>query len=151
MPSVFTSERRVEFCETDAAGIAHFSSLIIYMEQAEHALLRSLGLSVAPNHTSPFGVSAPTEPNFSWPRVKVECDFQAPARFEDILFVETSVASLGTKSVAYQHRITNGSSSIATGKMTCVCCTFQGDSLASVAIPSRIRELLQTYLMANPP
>lgn len=28
------------------AGIAHFSSFIIYMEQAEHALLRSLGTSV---------------------------------------------------------------------------------------------------------
>lgn len=38
----------MEFCETDSAGIAHFSSLAIYMEQAEHALFRSLGLSVFP-------------------------------------------------------------------------------------------------------
>ena len=52
MPNGFQFERRVEFCETDAAGIAHFSSLIVYMEQAEHALLRSLGLSVAAANTS---------------------------------------------------------------------------------------------------
>jgi acyl-CoA thioester hydrolase len=150
MPSVFTFERRVEFCETDAAGIAHFSSLIVYMEQAEHALLRSLGLSVALTHTSIFKKSSSQEPNCNWPRVKVECDFQAPARFEDVLWIETSVASLGIKSVAYQHRITCNGSSIATGKMTCVCCTLQGDSLASTPIPPRIRDLLQRYFEASP-
>ena len=148
MPSVFTSERRVEFCETDAAGIAHFSSLIIYMEQAEHALLRSLGLSVSLAHTSK-NPKSPQEPNCSWPRVKVECDFQTPARFEDVLLVETSVANLGTKSVTYQHRITNGGNSIATGKMTCVCCALEGDLLASVPIPPIIRELLQPYRVAS--
>ena len=150
MPSVFTSERRVEFCETDAAGIAHFSSLIIFMEQAEHALLRSLGLSVALSCTSPFKKASSHEPSYSWPRVKVECDFQGPARFEDVLCIETSVASLGTKSVTYQHRITCNGSSIATGKMTCVCCTLQDDSLASVPISPRIRELLQAYLVGVP-
>ncbi len=149
MPSVFTSERRVEFCETDAAGIAHFSSLIVFMEQAEHALLRSLGLSVALTHTSQYKKSS-QEPNYSWPRVKVECDFQTPARFEDVLLIETSVASLGTKSVTYQHRITSNGNSIATGKMTCVCCTLQSDSLTSVVVPPHIRELLQNYLVASP-
>lgn len=42
----FEFERRVEFCETDAAGIVHFSSLLQYVEQAEHALLRSVGFTV---------------------------------------------------------------------------------------------------------
>jgi 4-hydroxybenzoyl-CoA thioesterase/acyl-CoA thioester hydrolase len=145
MPSVFTFERRVEFCETDAAGIAHFSSLIVFMEQAEHALLRSLGLSVALTHTSLFKKSVSKDTTYSWPRVKVECDFQAPARFEDVLWIETSVASLGTKSVTYQHRITNNGSVIASGKMTCVCCALQGDSMASVPVPPRIRELLLRF------
>ena len=145
MPSAFSYERRVEFCETDAAGIAHFSSLIVSMEQAEHALLRSLGLSVAPTHTSQFKSGSPSEPSYNWPRVKVECDFQAPARFEDILLIETSIASLGTKSVTYQHRMSIGGNAIATGKMTCVCCTFQGDSLVSVPIPPHIRDLLLRF------
>ncbi len=150
MPSAFTVERRVEFCETDAAGIAHFSSLIVFMEQAEHALLRSLGLSVALSHTSLFKNASSQEPTYSWPRVRVECDFQTPARFEDVLRVATSVSSLGTKSVTYQHHITCNGNSIATGKMTCVCCTLQDDTLASVPIPPRIRELLQTHLVGVP-
>ena len=90
MPSVFSYERRVEFCETDAAGIAHFSSLIIYMEQAEHALLRSLGLSVASSNTI-LGNEAESASKISWPRVKVECEFLSPAKGEDMISVKTSI------------------------------------------------------------
>ena len=145
MHSVFSFPRRVEFCETDAAGIAHFSSLIVYMEQAEHALLRSVGLSVAAAKTS----STSTEMAFSWPRVKVECEFLSPARFEDLIFIQTSIAALGSKSVTYQHQLLMGEKSIATGKMTSVCCVQEGDSLSSTQIPRSIRELLQPFCQSS--
>ena len=145
MQSVFSSERRVEFCETDAAGIAHFSSLIIYMEQAEHALLRSLGLSIASSHTT-LHTGAESNPNFSWPRVKVECEFLSPAKFEDIISLQTSVAILGSKSVTYQHRLSISGTLIAFGKMTSVCCYRENGSLSSVKISSQVRDLLLPYL-----
>lgn len=146
MPSVFSSERRVEFCETDAAGIAHFSSLIIYMEQAEHALLRSLGLSVAGSHTTQHA-GAESAPNCSWPRVKVECEFLSPAKFEDVVSVQTSVAKLGSTSVTYQHRLSIGSTIVAAGKMTSVCCSRKNGSLTSVKISTQFRDLLLPYLL----
>ncbi len=144
MPSVFTSERRVEFCETDAAGIAHFSSLIIYMEQAEHALLRSLGLSVAAANASCRDDSLSA--HCSWPRVKVECDFKSPAKFEDVISMQTWIASLGTKSVTYQHQLSIGNSLVASGKITSVCCARVGDNLSSIEIPSQLRVLLLPYV-----
>lgn len=49
MSEVFKTKRRVEFRETDMAGIVHFSNFFAYMEQAEHALLRSLDLGVMCN------------------------------------------------------------------------------------------------------
>ena len=146
MPSVFSFERRVEFCETDAAGIAHFSSLIIYMEQAEHALFRSLGLSVASSHTIPYS-GAESAPNSSWPRVKVECEFFSPAKFEDVISVQTSVANLGSTSVTYQHRLSIGSTLVAFGKITSVCCSRENGSLSSVKISSQVRDLLLPYLI----
>lgn len=145
MPSVFSSERRVEFCETDAAGIAHFSSLIIYMEQAEHALLRSLGLSIAGAHSTQQS-GASSAPNFSWPRVKVECEFLSPAKFEDVISVQTSVANLGSKSVTYQHRLSIGSTLVASGKITSVCCSQENGSLSSVKISPKVRDLLLPYM-----
>jgi acyl-CoA thioester hydrolase len=145
MSKVFPFERRVEFCETDAAGIAHFSSLIVYMEQAEHALLRSLGLSVASGLTSQPH-SNPTA-NYSWPRVKVECDFHAPAKFEDIVLVLTSIEKLGTKSLTFQHRLTIGNTTIASGKMTSVCCTVQNGALVGIPIPTNVCDLLRPFVI----
>ncbi|MCG8653286.1 MAG: hypothetical protein MI861_25835, partial [Pirellulales bacterium] len=39
----FSTKRRVEFRDTDAAGIVHFSAFFPMMEAAEHEMLRSLG------------------------------------------------------------------------------------------------------------
>ena len=46
MPSEYRLRRRVQFHETDAAGIVHFSWFYRYMEEAEHALWRQAGLSI---------------------------------------------------------------------------------------------------------
>ena len=53
MASSFQTHRRVEFCETDMAGIVHFSNFYKWMEQAEHEFFRSLGLSIV--HHLPDG------------------------------------------------------------------------------------------------
>ena len=47
MVSEYRLRRRVQFYETDAAGIVHFSWFFRYMEEAEHALWREAGLSIA--------------------------------------------------------------------------------------------------------
>jgi len=46
MPYEFKLTRRVEFAETDMAGIMHYSNYFRFMETAEHAFFRSLGLSI---------------------------------------------------------------------------------------------------------
>ena len=149
MSTEFSWERRVEFCETDAAGIAHFSSLIIYMEQAEHALLRSLGLSVAHSATATPYSATPDDStlrNVSWPRVRVECDFLSPAKFEDIVSINVFLSVLGKKSVTYQHRLFIGTRAIATGSMTSVCCKRENGTLVGREIPAEIRDALSTYM-----
>jgi acyl-CoA thioester hydrolase len=144
MVTEFSLERRVEFCETDAAGIVHFSSLVIYMEQAEHALLRSLGLSVA--HSATAAASDSTWKDVSWPRVRVECDFLSPAKFEDIVSINVFLSALGKKSVTYQHRLFIDSRPIASGSMTSVCCKRVNGTLVGQEIPTPIRDALSTYL-----
>ena len=46
MLAQFISTRRVEFADTDMAGIIHFANYYRYMEEAEHSFFRSLGLSI---------------------------------------------------------------------------------------------------------
>lgn len=140
MSHPFSVERRVEFCETDAAGIAHFSAFLCYMEQAEHALLRHLGTSV----TSDLGDGW----HLSWPRVHAECDYRGSARFEDCLTILVRVERLGDRSVTYAFDFARGEQSLASGKLVTVCCKVRsGEPLESMAIPAELRSALQKFLV----
>src|SRR5436190_18049292 len=82
---------RVEFADTDMAGLVHFSSYFRYMEVTEHAFIRSLGFSIVMWEQFKVG----------WPRVHVECDFTGPVRFEDELEVHLRVREKKEKSLTY--------------------------------------------------
>ena len=138
MPQSFVFQRRVEFCETDAAGIVHFSNFLRYMEQAEHAFLRHLGTSVVQDIGDGW--------HLSWPRVHVDCDYSGSARFEDELAVEVTVVKIGTKSVTYQFEFMVKSNVIARGTTVAVCCRVKsGEALQPVLIPSSLAGKLADY------
>jgi acyl-CoA thioester hydrolase len=137
MPA-FTATRRVEFRDTDAAGIMHFASFFPLMESVEHEFLRSLGLSVmAKDDSGPF----------SWPRVNAQCDFQGAVRFEDVLTITLTISRLGTKSITYQFDVRHDNRPAATGTITAVCCRIPkgGTELKSMPIPVEIVDKLRPY------
>lgn len=138
MPQSFYAQRRVEFRDTDAAGIMHFSVFFTYMEQAEHEFLRSVGLSVM----QPDG-----DTTIGWPRVSAKCDYQGAVRFEETLQMEVSIRHLGEKSVRYQHKFKVDERAVALGEMTTVCCRIdEKHQLKSIAIPDEIRSKLIAFV-----
>lgn len=116
MPYEFKITRRVEFSDTDMAGIVHFSNFFRYMETAEHAFFRSLGHSV---------VLKDFDPPMGLPRVHAECDYLKPLRFEDEVEIQLLVAEKGAKSLAYQFRFRRTHPApvleVARGRVTVVC------------------------------
>jgi len=134
----YCSRQRVEFADTDMAGIAHFSNFFRYMERAEHEFLRSLGLSV--HDTS-------GETLVSWPRVGATCEFRAPLSFEDEFEVHLLVREKRSKSVTYEFRfIKQGSSGIvAVGSITVVCVAIDRATgrMTAIAIPESIDRLIE--------
>ncbi|HVX13475.1 MAG TPA: thioesterase family protein [Pirellulales bacterium] len=133
--STFHCRRRVEFRDTDAAGIAHFSTFFNYMEEVEHEFLRSLGLSVVMRDAA--GV-------LSWPRVNAECDYRGAVRFEDELDVALTVERLGEKSVTYHFLFRHGERPVAEGRLTAVCCRMERGDPRSAPIPAEIAAKLRT-------
>ena len=135
MPAPFHTTRLVEFADTDMAGITHFASFYRYMESAEHELLRSLGLSV---YSEIDGVP------ITFPRVAASCEFHSPARCEDVLDIDVTIARVGTKSVTYGFAFSDKGRSVATGKMTSVCCRVpHGGEPVSIPIPDEVAAKLR--------
>lgn len=137
MSQTFRTSRLVEFRDTDAAGIVHFSVYFTWMEAAEHEFLRSLGLSV---------VWKDATGTITWPRVAARCDYQGPVRFEEKVEIEVLVAKIGAKSVTYGFQFTGPRGAAATGEMTMVCCRIESDgTFRSITIPEPIRQALAGY------
>ena len=132
--NTFQTQRRIEFGETDMAGIVHFSNFFRYMEAAETEFLRSRGFSVAWIEN---GLRV------GFPRVSATCDYLKPARFEDVLAIEVTLENLGTKSVTYRFDFSRDGVPIATGRITSVFCReVPGHGLKSDEIPEKMRSKL---------
>ncbi len=132
MYTEYQTKRKIEFVDTDMAGIVHFTRFFVFMETAEHEFLRSLGTSVA------------TEWNgnkIGWPRLAASCEYLNPLRFEDEVDIHLQVTKKGTKSLTYQFYFTHQGKDIARGQMTTVCCiTNPGEKLRAIPIPDFIAD-----------
>ncbi len=121
--SEYRLNRRVQFYEVDSAGIVHFSWFFRFMEEAEHALWRDAGLSIAPAGS-----------DIGFPRVATSFDFHQPLRFEDEFEIRIRVAAIGSRSLRYACQITRGADRIATGSLT-VACVRKGPDRTIRAVP----------------
>ncbi|HEX6221002.1 MAG TPA: thioesterase family protein [Acidimicrobiia bacterium] len=106
MANTITIQRRVQWVDTDAAGIWHHSVATRWFEEAEAELHRSLGIS-----EQTFGAT---------PRVRTEFTFDMPIRFDDLVEITFTVAALGETSVTYELEIEHGQTHVASGLMVAV-------------------------------
>jgi len=138
MASSYQMTRRVEFCETDMAGIVHFSNFYKWMEQVEHAFFRSQEVSIVRH--------LPDGSTIGWPRVSAQCRFESPARYEDVLSVTLTVQRIGVKSLTFDVTFRNGERTIARGTMKTVCCIVRpGQALESLEIPEEYRSKFEEH------
>jgi YbgC/YbaW family acyl-CoA thioester hydrolase len=138
---VHVYRRRIEFVDTDVSGNIHFSRFFVFMETAEHELLRALGTSV---HLEDG------ERTVGWPRVDARCRYLAPVRFGDVVEVRVFVERQGTKSMTYRFSFHCGDRQVAEGTMSSVCCVL-GDNggLRAIPIPEEIAGRLRAALAAE--
>ena len=108
----------VAFSDTDASGWAHFSKILCYVENAEHAFLASVGIPVFSN-------------NGGWPRVKITCDYRSPLRFQDSFEVVLHLNRIGTTSLNWQFKIFKPDTTlVAEGEMVSVKVDSNGNPTA---------------------
>jgi YbgC/YbaW family acyl-CoA thioester hydrolase len=117
--------RRVQFHETDAAGIVHFTAYFRYMEEAEHSLWRAAGLSIAANGSA-----------IGWPRVSASFDYHRALRFEDEVEVCIRITAIEERKICYVCELTREAKKVATGALTIVCVSKgPGGAMRAIPIP----------------
>ena len=92
---LYRHSREVAFGDTDAGGWVHFPNILRYVEEAEHAFLKSRGIMVFDRALG------------GWPRVNVHCDFAKPLQFGDRIEVQIAVDQIGNSSVTWKFELIN--------------------------------------------
>ncbi len=88
---------RVLYGDTDAGGVVYNATYLRYFEQGRGDFMRECGL--------PYKILE--ERGFILPLVESYLRYKAPARYDDLLLIETCLADLNTFSCRFHCRITN--------------------------------------------
>ena len=141
----YTVEEYVRWEDIDAAGIINYQAYLRFFGLAEAELLRSAGLSYKYLFES-LGI---------WlPRVRVECDFHAPVKLDELLRVEAYFSRVGKTSVHLDfevHPKNHPDRVVASGRYVLVCVTQK--DFRPVPIPEEFRNRIARFVepAANPP
>ncbi|GHF41941.1 tol-pal system-associated acyl-CoA thioesterase [Seohaeicola zhoushanensis] len=121
---------RVYYEDTDMGGVVYHANYLRFIERARSDWVRNLGNDQ----------NAMRDAGFVWVVRRIECDYLAPARFDDALVVETSVASLSGARLVMDQVVRRGEEVLFSASVTAVCMTAEG---RPVRLPAEIRALLK--------
>lgn len=121
---------RVYYEDTDLAGIVYYANYLKFIERGRTEYVRERGLDQT---------ALKREAGIVFAVRHLECDFFAPARFEDDLVVETEVEAVKGASLVMRQRVVRGEEVLFSARVTLVAVTEAG---APTRLPADIRHLL---------
>ena len=125
-PATFVLRRRIEWMDTDAAGIYHYTTAFRFAEAAEAAMHTRLGIA-----DRTFGAT---------PRVSVAMDFKRSLRFNDEIEAKLAVTAIGHSSVRYEFTLSGPEGVAAVGQLA--ACLVDRATGRATPWPDDMRRLL---------
>lgn len=131
-PRVFESKARVRYAETDAEGVVYYANHFVYMEVGRIDCLRALGIDRSFWQRAGMGLVI----------VEASCRYHAPAHFDDILVIRTSLEEVRRSSFSMRYRIVNEATErlLAEGRTVQVFVDLK--TMRAMRLPPEAHELL---------
>jgi acyl-CoA thioester hydrolase len=116
--TVNITEIRVRYCECDPMGVVHHTVYPVWFEMGRTELLRMTGVSY--RELEEAGVLLAV--------VRLEARYRQPARYDEVLQLETSLATVGRVKVEHTYRLLRGEELLVTGATTLACLDKTGQA-----------------------
>ncbi len=130
-------EVRVTYADTDKMGVIYYSNYLRYFEAGRTELFRSMGVRYR---------DLEVQRKLFIPCVEANCQYLAPARYDDLLVVRSWIASVGRASIVFRNTVYNkdlGGKTVAEGFTRHA---LVNDLWRSVRIPPDLRKLMDPYI-----
>lgn len=129
MAHIFTC--RVYYEDTDLAGIVYYANYLKFIERARSEWVRSIGVNQ---------VALKAEAGIVFAVRRLEADYLAPAKFDDILEVETGLKDLTAARITLTQDVSRDSKLLFRSVVTLVCLSVDG---RPQRLPADIRQSMQ--------
>ena len=107
---------RVRYAETDRMGLLHHANYLVYFEQARTELLRTRGVAYKDLEDRGFFLVI----------AKVEIKYRAPAHYDDVLMIRTTVTRTTPVRLEHRYEVFRDGSLICEGSTTLACVDREG-------------------------
>jgi acyl-CoA thioester hydrolase len=121
---------RVYYEDTDLAGIVYYANYLKFIERARTEWIEALGVDQAALKAREGLVFAVR---------RIEADYLRPARFADVLVVETVVQSVGGARIVLEQVVLRGGERLFASVVTLVCLDATGHA---ARLPAEVRARL---------
>ncbi len=129
------TEIKVRVADTDLWGVVYFANYIRYFGEGIEDFFLSLGI--------PRGeiIKIFEEKKIVMPIVEASCQYRAPARFGDILELNTTLKGIGEKNITFEFNLfrKDDGKLIAKGSITHV---IVDENWRSIEIPEELKKLI---------
>jgi acyl-CoA thioester hydrolase len=131
MPLTHATELRVRYAETDRMGIVYYANYLVWCEVGRVEYMRASGGSYAALEAEGYALAV----------AEAQVRYLAPARFDDPIRIETSLAGVRSRAVTFDYVISNAESGtrLATAHTVLVSVDSTG---RPTALPAHFRALL---------
>lgn len=123
-------ETRVYYEDTDLAGIVYYANYLKFIERARTEYVRTLGVDQT-------RLKAETGTVFAVRRI--EADYLAPGRFDDVLVVETALEAMTPARIVLTQRVLREAALLFDARVTLVALGPDG---RPVRLPAELRRAL---------
>ncbi len=111
------TELRVIYGDTDQMGVVYYGNYLRFLEAGRNEYIRAHGLTYR-EFEEGFGLRLPV--------AEVSVSYKAPARYDDVVEVETSLDEVRRASVRFVYRVLRGGTLLATGHTVHACTDLDG-------------------------
>jgi acyl-CoA thioester hydrolase len=108
---------RVIYGDTDQMGIVYYANYLRYFEAGRNEFIRAQGLRYR-DFEERFSLRLPV--------VEAQVSYRTPARYDDVLTVETTIEDVKRASARFVYRIVRGSEVVAAGHTLHACVDLEG-------------------------
>ncbi|MDR2436473.1 MAG: acyl-CoA thioesterase [Endomicrobium sp.] len=124
---------RIAYADTDQMGMVYYGNYLTFFERGRTELLREIGLEY----------KAIEARGFYFPVIHAECKYLAPAKYDDVIKVETKLSEITAASITCSYEVKCNGRLLVTGKTKH---PFVNKDLKPVRFPNDIKKVLEKNL-----